>query len=247
MNLIQPNGGELTEAESVQRAALLLDAFSRHTDYQHGPANPYRIWLDTQKRIETSLVVRFLNAFYPVSYHQPQLLYLCAASHDEQRHRKLILLNLIEEDGCAHPEDDPHFDLLAQLIRKLGGALDPNPDAARLAEAFCRSLGRLSPAEASGVLAGLEHPALCISGFLHRLMHLCGTPDLLETDLYLSLHARIEPLHVMWSHGAAQEFIDRGEGEAVIGAFRRAMSWWSAYWPVAFATLGYPAAPSATR
>lgn len=223
-----------------EKALALLDTFSRFTGYKHGLDNPYRRWLSGLDRLDRDAVRRFLCAWYPVSRHQPQILYLCMAAYPDWADRRGLWENIGEEDGLMHPGDDPHYDLLEQLINKLGGSLVRDPEAEALASKFHDTLGLMTPAEATGVLAGVEHPALTISWYLHRIIELCGSSELLTTDPYLSIHVRVEPEHIIWAHGKGLQYFESGEREAVVAAFRRVMTFWDEYWPLAFSRLDYP-------
>lgn len=228
-----------TLKEKQEKAVTLLDAFSEFTEYKHGARNPYLSWLGSLSTLDPESVVRFLCFWYPVSRHQPQILLHCAAAHPDRADRESIMRNYWEEDGLVNPGDDPHYDLLEKLIRKLGGRIAPDAEAEALIGRFHDTLNRMTPAQASGVIAAVEHPALDISGYLHQMIGLCGASDLLRSDPYLTIHVRVEPDHIIWSHGTALRYLERGK-EEVVHAFQRVMSFWEEYWSLAFSRLNCP-------
>ena len=136
--------------------------------------------------------------------------------------------------------DDPHYDLLEQLINRLGGPIVHDAEAEAITAKFHNSLGLMTAAEATGVLAGVEHPALTISWYLHRMIELCGATELLAADPYLTIHVRVEPEHIIWAHGKGVDYLATDERETVIRAFRQVMAFWEEYWPLAFSRLNYP-------
>lgn len=234
-----PLGPTASLANARQEAELLLNRFAQFTEYQHGRNNPHLSWLAAQKSLAVQDVIRFLCIWYSVSKHQPQLLLLCAASYPDAADRALIMLNYREEDGQVNEGDSPHYDLLESLIGKLGGVLAIDPVSEQITDTFHRSVGYMTPAEASGFLAAIEHPALDISAYLHALLRLCGFKHLLQTDPYLTIHVNVEPHHILWSHGTALRYMQRGTTERteVLTAFRKVMTYWEQYWPYAFSVL----------
>ncbi|MBL0153390.1 MAG: hypothetical protein IPP93_07865 [Chitinophagaceae bacterium] len=156
--------------------------------------------------------------------------------------------NLVEEDGHAKPGDYPHYDLLEELIIKLGGKLSIDAEAEALVSKFHKSLDSMTPAQATGYVAAIEHPALDISDYFTTITSLCGYPEMLVTDPYLSIHIDVEPNHIIWSHGNALDWMENTEMQAkegysrleVIEAFQNAMSFWDDFWKLAFKKLGYP-------
>ena len=237
-----------TLKERQLKAESYLDWFSQFTNYKHRALNPYLIWLTSNPKLSSDVVYRFFNFWYPVSRHQPQILFRIAAAYPEWKDRKLIHDNLVEEDGHAKPGDYPHYDLLEELIIKLGGKLNIDPEAEALVSNFHKSLDRMTPAQATGYVAAIEHPALDISDYFITITSLCGYPELLETDLYLSIHVDVEPNHIIWSHGNALDWMENVEMQTkegysrleVIEAFQNAMSFWDDFWNLAFKKLGYP-------
>lgn len=237
---------ETLEAQQV-KAEGYLDWFSKLTVYKHRRYNPYLTWLHSKPQLEPDAMYRFFNYWYPVSRHQPQILLRIAAAYPEWKDRRLIMSNYIEEDGMARPGDNPHYDLLEQLIMKLGGKLDVDPQAEELVSAFHRSLGEMTDAQATGYVAAIEHPALDISDYFQQITRLRGRKDLLTTDLYLSIHVDVEPKHIIWSHGNALDWMEDKEKQQrqgytereVVKAFQNAMSFWDEFWKLAFHKLGY--------
>lgn len=232
-----PNG---LLAERQEKAMALLDAFSKFTSFKHGLDNRYVQWLNSLQQLDVAAVHRFLCAWYPVSRHQPQILYLCMAAYPDWADRMSLFENVGEEDGVMRPGLDPHYLLLEQLVQKVAGPLVQDREAQAVTSRFHNSLGLMSPAEATGLLAGIEHCAITISWYLRKMIELCGRADLLDTDLYLTIHVKVEPEHIIWAHGKALQFLERGEHEQVLAAFRRVMAFWDEYWPVAFSRLNYP-------
>lgn len=230
-----------------KKAEGFLDLFSQFTTYKHRKHNPYLKWLLSGPKLEPDAMYLFFNFWYPVSRHQPQILLRIAAVFPNWHDRRLIMNNYLEEDGMMKVGDDPHYDLLEQLIIKLGGKLDVDPQAEELVNQFHLSLGNMTIAQAIGYIAAIEHPALDISDYFQQLTRLAGREDLLKTDPYLSIHVDVEPKHIIWSHGNAliwmedehkqlTEGYSRGE---VVEAFQNAMSFWDNFWRLAFQKLGY--------
>src|SRR4051812_30678428 len=118
-----------TLAEQQAKAEGFLDRFSQFTTYRHRGANPYLSWLNSSPSLQSDAMYRFFNFWYPVSRHQPQILLRIAAAYPDWKDRRLIIKNYIEEDGMLRDGDDPHYDLLEALIKKLGGKLDVDPEA----------------------------------------------------------------------------------------------------------------------
>lgn len=236
-----------TLAERQAKAEGYLDRFSQYTDYRHGEQNPYRKWLRTSPQLRPTFMYEFFNYWYPVSRHQPQILLQIASAYPAWSDRKLILKNYIEEDGMVKEGDDPHYVLLEQFIEKLGGRLDVDPDAEALVTRFQQSIVGMTAAEATGYVAAIEHPALDISDYFCQITRLAGRPELLDDDLYLSIHVQVEPNHIIWSHGNVLEWMQNSERQHlegyssidVISAYQRAMSFWNEFWSLAFAKLGF--------
>ena len=242
-----------THDEQWAKAESYLDRFSQFTSYTHRGANTYLQWLRSIRRLEPVAMYRFLNYWYPVSRHQPQILLRIAAAYPEWADRVLIFLNYVEEDGMAKPGDDPHYVLLERLIVELGGRLDIDSEADAMVSQFHGSLVAITPAEATGYVAAIEHPALDISDYFRQIARLSGREDLLRTDPYLYIHVDVEPRHIIWSHGNALDWMEdearqRREGytaEDVISAYTRAMDFWTNFWSLAFSKLGYASATAA--
>ena len=237
-------------AAKRQKALALLDHFSTFTDYRHGKDNPFLKWLALEPTLSVRDVVTFFNFWYPLSRRQPQILLRCAAEHSEQADRKLIMLNYREEDGLVKLGDQPHYSLLEKLILKLGGELHPDEKGQALMNSLFNWITKTvsTPAEASGVLGGLEHPALDISWYFRRTVTLCGFPELLRTDPYLTIHVAVEPDHIIWSHGNAMRYLEGSQKAEFLKTYQKVMSFWQEFWPQAFAKLGYqPESTTALR
>ena len=238
-----PEGIEAQQA----KAEGYLDKFAEFTAYKHRRHNPYLAWLKSKPLLEPDAMYRFFNYWYPVSRHQPQILLRIAAAYPDWTDRGLIMQNYWEEDGRAKPGDEPHYDLLEQLIVKLGGKLDVDPQAEELVSVFHRSLEAMTAAQATGYVAAIEHPALDISDYFQQITRLRGREELLKDDPYLSIHVDVEPRHIIWSHGNALDWIEDKERQQrqrytekeVVGAFQSAMSFWDRFWKIAFRKLGY--------
>jgi hypothetical protein len=161
--------------------------------------------------------------------------------------RHLIYLNWVEEDGMVKEDDNPHYDLHENLIVSLGGKLDVDPEADEIVTKFHKSIQGMTPAEATGYVAAIEHPALDISDYFITMTKQYGDPKLLTTDPYLYIHVDVEPRHLIWSHGNALDWMEDEEKmerlnyrkQDVIDAFTHAMSFWNKFWALAFAKLGY--------
>lgn len=236
-----------TLESQIAKAEGYLDRFSRFTAYLHRRLNLYLIWLMSNPQLEPDAMYRFFNFWYPVSRHQPQMLLQVAAAFPDWKDRGLVMKNYWEEDGRVKPGDDPHYVLLEQLIVKLGGKLDVDPQAEALVSAFHQSLRGMKDFEATAVIAAVEHPALDISDYFQQIARLMGRSDLLKTDLYLSIHINVEPKHIIWSHGNMLDWMEDKEKQEregytereIVEAFQRAMSFWDEFWKLAFQKLGY--------
>ncbi len=237
----------ITSHERQQKAELYLEMFSKFTNYKHRGINPYLNWLKTKPHLKDDAICRFFNFWYPVSRHQPQILWRIGAAYPDWIDRHYVMQNLREEDAHVNSGDDPHYDLLEELIIKLGGKLDIDPEAEELVNMFHKSLDGMTPAQATGYIAAIEHPALDISDYFTTITTLCGYPELLVEDLYLSIHIDVEPKHLIWSHGNALDWMEE-EGkmkrlkykkEDITDAFTHAMSFWDNFWSLAFSKLGY--------
>src|SRR5687768_16892891 len=88
----------VTLKERQQKAESYLDLFSKFTSYKHRGLNPYLNWLKSNPELKPEVVYRFFNFWYPVSRHQPQILWRIAAAYPDWSDRHLILFNAIEED-----------------------------------------------------------------------------------------------------------------------------------------------------
>lgn len=230
-----------------RKAESYLDRFSEFTEYRHRARNPYLAWLQRNPPLRPDVMYRFFNYWYPVSRHQPQILLRIAAAYPGWSDRRLIINNYIEEDGMAKPGDDPHYLLLEQFIVKLGGRLDVDQEAEALVAQFHRSIVGMTPAEATGYVAAIEHPALDISDYFCQITRLAGHRELVEQDPYLSIHVDVEPNHIIWSHGNALDWMEDTEKQQregyrrddVVRAYQHAMAFWNEFWKLAFAKLGY--------
>lgn len=223
---------------NVAEATMLLDTFAEFSTYKHGPRNPHLAWLRSVDRLKPEQVSKFYNYWYPVSRRQPQILLKCAAAYPDQPDREQIMNNYLEEDGLVHPGDNPHYDLLEMLINKIGGSLNVDPEAQQiLNEMYERIPMPLTAASASGVLAGLEHPALDISAYFHETIARSGFPELLDKDIYLTIHVTVEPHHIIWSHKTALRYIQQGQKDEVVSAFRQVMDFWVHFWEIGFSRL----------
>ena len=237
-----------TPAEQQAKAESFLDRLGQLTNYKHRRHNPYLAWLNSNPKLEAEAMYRFFNYWYPVSRHQPQILLHVAAAYPEWADRSLIMKNYIEEDGLAKTGDDPHYVLLERLIIKLGGKLDIDVEAEALVSKFHRSIVGMTPAQATGHVAAIEHPALDISDYFQQITRLSGRADLTTTDPYLYIHVDVEPKHIIWSHGNALDWMEDEEKQEregftrddIVVAYRSAMAFWNDFWALAFTKLGYP-------
>jgi hypothetical protein len=244
-----------------QKAEALLDLFSEliKGGYEHGSNNPYRKWLETNPSLTIKQVVDFLCFWYPVSRHQPQILLQCIAAYPRWNQRKINMLNYLEEDAMMTEGHDPHYFLLQQLIKKLDHNFEidkkvvidgkfeiddsymGDEQANEMVIGFQDTLyKKMTAAEATGLIAAIEHPALDISFFINKIVELCGRSDLLKSDPYLVIHISVEPAHIEWAHGNAEQYMKNGQRDAVVNSFRNCMSFWAEFWPIAFTKLGYP-------
>ena len=238
-----------TLREQQAKAESYLDRFAQFTNYKHRGQNPYLRWLNAEPTLGRTSMYRFFNYWYPVSRHQPQILLRIAAAYPEWSDRSLIMKNYLEEDGMREGGHDPHYVLLERLIVELGGKLDVDPEAEALVAAFHRSLTAMTPAQATGYVAAIEHPALDISDYFQQITRLSGRSDLAKADPYLYLHVDVEPKHIIWSHGNALDWMedaDKQDREGftrqdVVGAYSSAMAFWDEFWQLAFQKLGYQA------
>jgi len=234
------NQTSLPLGERQEKALSLLDIFSKYTAYKHRYQNSYLNWLNSDPILKPESVVRFLCFWYPVSRHQPQILLLCAAAYPDWVDRRTVMDNYLEEDGMLKSYHNPHYELLEDLIAKIGGSFFSDDDAEELMGKFHDTLSLKTPAQASGVTAGIEHPALDISAYFNKVISLCGFPSLLESDPYLTIHVNVEPDHIIWSHSTALRYMNEGKAEEVIHAYQKVMSFWQEFWAMAFAKLDYP-------
>lgn len=238
---------QIDEQSQVAEANRLLDFFATYTTYRHGARNPYLIWLRGLSALDPVRVAQFYCYWYPVSRRQPQMLLRCAAAYPDRADRERVIVgNYLEEDGLIRAGDDPHYDLLEELIHKIGGRLTRNRQSSRRIDHLYRNLADIAPAEASGALAAIEYPALDISAYFHETIARSGHERLLSTDPYLTIHVRVEPSHIISSHRTALHYMKMGRGRQVLAGFRRVMAFWQEFWPAAFAKLQYPS-PVARR
>ena len=252
-----------------KRANELLDFFSQFTKYKHGKDNPYLQWLDKRLAgfyegtdckerdyargtygIAGQDVAKFMNFWYPVSRHQPQILLRCAAAlPDKEEQGRIVIGNYLEEIGLNVKGALAHYTLLEQLMEKvggnMGGRLNVPEQAERMVLQYHEIIDRTAtnPARATGMLAAIEHPALDISGYFHKLIELAGMSSLFKKDTYLMIHVDVEPNHIILSHGAAEDYMKRSvkEHEEVLDGFKTTMQFWEEFWPEAFKTVGYRA------
>lgn len=255
--------------ERQKLANKFLGFFGQFTKYKHDKDNPYLQWLDKKiddrrtresyldchersmlsEEISPSEVVAFMNFWYPVSRHQPQILLRCASALSGlEEHRRIVLGNYMEEIGFTQKGYDPHYILLERLMKKIGGEAGGRLNVSEKAERMVSNyhliidLTATNPARATGMLAAIEHPALDISGYFHKLITLAGRHDLLKTDPYLLIHVDVEPNHIILSHGAAEDYMHRSAAEKseALQGFQKTMEFWEEFWPEAFKTVGYP-------
>jgi hypothetical protein len=230
------------EQEEIERRAdeLLNQFASLPPHYASGRANPHLRWLKGIDRLSPEAVVHFFNAWRPLSVHQPQILALLLSAFDDpQVRRKIGEDNLREEDGWQDGHD-PHFRLLDNLIEKLGGVPRSIARSETIMNAFHDGLWRpTTPARAAGLLAGIEHPALDISAYFHEVVRRSGFESLLQTDLYLTIHVRVEPVHIVDTHELAARYMNEGPAQRaeVVSAFEEVMRFWQDFWASAFEDL----------
>jgi hypothetical protein len=247
----------LSLLERQREAEGYLDTFSKFTEYKHGTKNPYRSWLNTNPVLTIEQVVKFICFWYPVSRQQPQILLRCTASYDKWNDRKLMMQNYKEEDGMVNEGQEPHYYLLQQLIKKLDSKFEidrkveidgkieiddkyiGDEDANEIVTKFHNTLVKMNPAQATGFIVAIEHPALDISAYFNKIVELCGKNELLKSDPYLTIHIDVEPDHIIWAHGNAERYMKNGKEDEVINAFKTAMSFWTEFWEIAFTKLGY--------
>lgn len=233
---------------AAKRARELQKQFEEfYPDWVYGSDNPHLRWVQTRSHLNVEDVVQFFNAWRPLSRHQPQILLLLASAFPEHADRKpFIKRNYLDEDGI---EDgmDPHYELLDQLIRKLGGVPAVLPRSEAIMTQFHQDLWRpTTPARSAGLLAGIEAPALEISSFFQEVVSRSGFPELLSTDPYLRIHTVVEFVHIVDTHETALRHIDQGpqQREEVLTAFKEVMSFWCAFWDAAWQDLKAATAPA---
>lgn len=230
------------EQEAIERRAeeLLNQFASLPPHYERGPKNSHLRWLKGIDRLSPKAVVHFFSAWRPLSVHQPQILaLLLSAFADPSIRRNIGEHNLREEDGWQDGHD-PHFALLDNLIEKLGGVPRSIARSEMIMNAFHDGLWRpTTPARAAGLLAGIEHPALDISAYFHEVVRRSGFESLLETDLYLTIHVRVEPMHIVDTHELAVRYMNEGPTQRaeVVSAFEEVMRFWQDFWASAFEDL----------
>jgi hypothetical protein len=232
-------------SERRKLAEALLKRFEQFTKYEQGASNRYLQWLRTVLSLSPEQVVSFLNAWYPISRHQPQiLLFLTSLFPDHADRLRMFIGNIQEEDGYQKGYD-PHYDLLGKvLIPLLGGTLRPNPVTDQMnLELHEMMMQRFrTPAQAAGALAAIEYPALDVSDILRMVVMKGGRQDVVSSNLYLKIHVKVEPEHIIDTHEVALRFMEQGEQQRheVVEAFRTVMDFWVKFWPAAFSGLGYP-------
>lgn len=240
---------EPLSSDPVETADALLYRFAMWTEYQHGANNAALRELEgSDAPISPEHAVDFLNVWYAFSRRTPQVLLRAASAFLEREDRRLVMQNYIEEDGLTQPEHVPHYDLLELLIGKMGGTLAPDAVTVERMDTFLDDIANLTPAAASGVVAGFEHPALDITRILNAVVTRAGYGHLVTTDPYLVIHLAVEPSHIVWSHSTALRFMRRGseDADAMLDAFRSVMRFWRAFWSRAFDTLHLTPQPAAS-
>ena len=227
---------------TTDRANQLLDSFAKFPPhYLHGTEDSHFRWLQSVKNLPVESAVRFFNVWRPLSRHQPQLLLLLASVFSDPLIQKKIIKGNAEEEGGWNDGHDPHWVLLDQLIQRLGGTPIVVARSEEIMVKFENSLRcPMSEATASGILAGIENPALDISAYFREIVLRSGFANLLKRDLYLTIHVKVEPHHIVDSHEMALWYMKQGskERDEVLGAFQQVMKFWSAFWEVAFSELG---------
>jgi hypothetical protein len=235
------NSMNATVDPTIQRALHLLSLFAAFPPYyRHGMENRHLRWLRSITSLPVERVVQFFNAWRPLSRYQPQLLLLLASVFsDAERQKTIIMGNAIEEGGWSEGHN-PHWELLDTLITTLGGVPITVERSEALMVKFLNGLRRpMSEAYAAGILAGIENPALDISAYFRDVVQLSGFTGLLESDLYLSIHVKVEPLHIIDTHEMALEYMEQGPEQRaeVLAAFKDVMIFWSEFWNAAFNDL----------
>jgi hypothetical protein len=236
------------EGNTAKRATELIQIFSQFPPFpRHGNDDPHLWWLRNVDYLPVERVIRFFNAWRPLSAHQPQILYLLAAALPDQRDRKRMALdNIWEEDGYADGHD-AHVVLLDQLIVKLGGTPVIMERSEEIMNGFHEGLWRpTTSARAAGLLAGIEHVALQISHYFHEVVLRSGFPALLTTDSYLTIHVAVEPQHIVDTHEIALRYMGKGPRERgeVLAAFDEVLTFWRDFWRAAFDDLRQMPLPS---
>jgi hypothetical protein len=224
-----------------KRAQELLDTFAEFPPhFPNGSANPHLQWLRSVACLPVAHVIQFFNAWRPLSRHQPQLLLLLASFFPDQPDRKQLGVRNIEEEDGWKDGHDAHYELLDQLIVKLGGTPGIFPQSEEIMTAFHEGLIRpTTPARAAGLLAGIEHPAILITTYFHEVISRSGFADLLTSDIYLRVHTSVEPIHVIDTHESALQYLKQGlrQRSEVLTAFEEVMVFWEAFWNSAFSDL----------
>jgi len=208
--------------------------------YPHGNADPHLAVLRRLKRLSVKKAVRFFNVWRPLSRHQPQILLILASVFRDPDVQKIIIKGNAEEEGGWIDGHDPHWVLLDNLIKSMGGKPQVVARFERMMVKFENSLRRpMTEATAAGILAGIENPALDISRYFHEVVCRSGFGDLLKHDLYLTIHVKVEPHHIIDSHVAALEHMNRSlrERKEVLAGFARVMNFWAEFWDAAFREL----------
>jgi Iron-containing redox enzyme len=227
--------------DTEKRAIELRHTFAQLPPYpKHGMDDPYLRWLRSVEKLPLDGVVHFFNAWRPLSAHQPQILYLLAAAFPEQRDRKRMAVgNIWEEDGYQDGHD-AHVVLLDQLIIKMGGTPVILERTERIMDRFHQGLWRpTTPARSAGLAAGIEHVAMQISQYFHEVVLRSGFPELLKTDLYLTIHVQVEPQHIVDTHEIALRYMANSPRERaeVLAAFEEVLTFWADFWNATFDDL----------
>lgn len=229
------------ERSVVARAQELQDLFEKFPPfYRHGLANRHLTWLLRTDELPRAAVVRFFNAWRPLSRHQPQILSLLAAAFGNPLEQKTIVMNNLLEEGGFIEGCDPHWVLLDNLIMKLGGVPKIVKRSEEAMRRFHRSIWRPMKARtAAGYIAGIENPALDISAYFCEVVRRCGFEHLLADDPYLRIHTIVEVQHVVDSHESALRHMEKGARARadVLAAFEEVMEFWTTFWDVAFGEL----------
>lgn len=232
---------DLKVGSATEHAQQLLNVFSSFPPYYpHGSDDPHLRWLRSLTYLPLGQVIRFFNAWRPLSRHQPQLLLLMASVFDDPLIQKRIVKGNAEEEGGWNEGHDPHWVLLDHLIKKLGGTPVVVGRSEEIMNRFQEGLRRpMSEAAAAGILAGIENPALDISAYFQEIVRCSGFRHLIDEDLYLSIHVKVEPGHIVDSHELALQYMREGREERaeVLSAFADVMNFWSGFWTAAFNDL----------